>query len=191
VEIRITKQQIKFWTAIEDIINTDPDHYISKLVKIGETTDYIKYYKNLINTYSDTKICNDTMKNNYQNTMREKIEKAAREDTDSKLGTYFMINPELETPKYDMKFEFQRVQVTRYRTGSHNLRIEKDRRYPNSKREDRTCTCNMGVQSIKHVCIDCPLLQEIRDKYGIDSIQKGVSNDDFLMEMECVLNIRK
>ena len=55
LEIRITKQQIKFWTAIQDIANTNPDHYIAKLVQIGESTDYIKYYKNLLNTYTDTK----------------------------------------------------------------------------------------------------------------------------------------
>ena len=73
LEIRITKQQIKFWAAIEDIIETYPNHYISKLVKIGEDTEYVKYYKNLMNTYTDTKTCNDTMKSNYRNLVRDKF----------------------------------------------------------------------------------------------------------------------
>ena len=190
LEVRITKQQIKFWAAIEDIIETYPNHYISKLVKIGEDTEYVKYYKNLMNTYTDTKTCNDTMKNNYRNLVRDKFEKAAREDSDSKLGTYLMINQDLVSPEYNQKFEFQRVQVTRYRTGSHNLRIERDRRFPNSRREDRVCACNMGVQTVRHICMVCPLLQDIREKYEIDSVEKGVGNDDFLMEMECILSIK-
>ena len=190
LEVRITKQQIKFWAAIEDIIETYPNHYISKLVKIGEDTEYVKYYKNLMNTYTDTKTCNDTMKSNYRNLVRDKFEKAAREDSDSKLGTYLMINQDLVSPEYNQKFEFQRVQVTRYRTGSHNLRIERDRRFPNSKREDRVCACNMGVQTVRHICMVCPLLQDIREKYEIDSVEKGVGNDDFLVEMECILGIK-
>ena len=190
LEIRITKQQIKFWIAIQDIIDSNPEHYIAKLVRIGESTDYIKYYRNMIDIYKDTKTCNETMKNNYSISMKTKIEIAARTDPDSKLGTYLMINPELKTPVYEQKFEFQRVAVTRYRTGSHNLRIEKDRRYSNSKREDRVCVCNMGIQSLKHVLLECPLLQGIRDKYDIHDVQKGVSCDDFLLEMECILNLK-
>ena len=190
LEIRITKQQIKFWTSIQDIMNSNPDHYITKLVRIGESTDYIKYYNSLINTYGDTKTCIDQMKTKYRNSMKEKIENAATLDPDSKLGTYLLVNPELKTPEFNLKFEFQRIVVTRYRTGSHNLRIEKDRRFPNSKREDRLCVCNMGVQTIKHVLVDCPLLQLTRAKHGVSNVDSGISNDDFLLEMECVLGIK-
>ena len=122
--------------------------------------------------------------------MKEKIVNAALIDPDSKLGTYLLVNPELKTPEYDLKFEFQRVVVTRYRTGSHNLRIEKDRRIPNSKREDRVCGCNMSIQTVKHVFLDCPLLQLTREKYGISSVDSGINNDDFILEMECILGIR-
>ena len=141
--------------------------------------------------YTDLKTCNDTMKNNFRNHARLKMERAAQDDPDSKLGTYMMINPELKAPDHGQKFEFQRVMITRYRTGSHNLRIEKDRRIPNSIREDRVCRCNMGVQTIHHVILDCPLLQDSRLKYGVNYIQSGIMNDDFLVEMETVLDIRK
>ena len=190
LEIRIIKQQMKFWTALEEIMSSDQEHYIAKLVKIGESTTYIKYYRTLMSTYTDVKTCNETLKRNFLNSTREKIEKAAREDPDSKLGAYLMINPELKPPEYEKKFEFQRVLSTRYRTGSHNLRIEKDRRFPNSKREDRVCKCEMGIQTVHHVILVCPLLQASRHKYGIVDIQSGVTNDDFLMEMECILNIK-
>ena len=101
----------------------------------------------------------------------------------------FLQNPELKAPVFDKKFEFQRTLITRYRTGSHNLRIEKDRRLPYSNREDRLCSCNLGIQTIKHVIMECPLLQAARVNYEIDSLEKGISNDDYLMEMECILGI--
>ena len=157
---------------------------------IGDATNYITYYKNLANTYTNTKNCSDTMKNYHKNIIKEKIENAARSDPDSKLGTYSLVNPELKFPVFDKKFEFQRVLITRHRTGSHNLRIEKDRRLPNSNRDDRVCSCNLGIQTIKHVVLECPLLQTVRANYEIDSVEKGVSNDDYLMEMECVLGIK-
>ena len=189
LEVRISKQQLKFWTGIQDIVNADPDHYISKLVAIGEGTNYIKYYRNLANTYTDAKSCTNRMKTYHKETWKEKIEIAARADPDSKLGTYLMVNPELKAPVFDKKFEFQRTLITRYRTGSHNLRIEKDRRLPYSNREDRLCSCNLGIQTIKHVITECPLLQSARVNYEIDSLEKGISNDDYLMEMECILGI--
>ena len=129
------------------------------------------------------------MKNNFRNHARLKMERAAQDDPDSKLGTYVMVK--LKAPDYGQKFEFPLVMITRYRTGSHNLRIEKDRRIPNSIQEDRVCKCNMGVQTIHHVILDCPLLQDSRLKYGVNDIQSGIMNDDFLVEMETVLNIRK
>ena len=92
-----------------------------------------------------------------------------------------MINPELKAPEFGQMFEFQRVMISRYRTGSDNLRIEKDRRIPNSKQEDRICMCNMEVQTIQHVILDCPLLQDTRLKYGVNDIQSGIMNDDFLV----------
>ena len=108
---------------------------------------------------------------------------------DSKLGTYFSINPNFTKPMYDGKLEFQRISITRYRTGSHNLRIEKDRRLPNSRREDRICICNTGIQSIKHVFLTCPLLNDVRDKYGIVDLENGIHNDSFILEMEIILGI--
>ena len=97
---------MKFWAAIQDIVSTNPDHYISKLVSIGDATNYITYYKNLANSYTNTKNCSDTMKNYHKNIIKEKIENAARSDPDSKLGTYFLVNPELKAPVFDKKFEF-------------------------------------------------------------------------------------
>ena len=176
---------------MQDIAQEKPDHYLAKLINAAETTDYVKYYRNLENKYADIKTCNDTLQENFKHKFSTKIREAATADGDSRLGTYFIINPTLSKPEYVNKHEFQRVVITRYRTGSHNLRIEKDRRLPHSLREDRLCACNTGIQTISHVLLHCPMLNGIREKYGVADVQNGVLCDDFLLEMECILNIKR
>ena len=175
---------------MQNIIVQNPEHYISKIVRLGENTAYIKYYKTLLRVHISPESCSNTLKNDFLNKFVTKIRNAAELDEDSKLGTYLLVNPNLFKPCYIEKLEFQRVCVTRYRTGSHDLRIEKDRRLPNSNREDRTYICNTGVQTIKHVLLHCPLLDDIRQKYGIVDVENGIANDRYLLEMECILNIK-
>ena len=67
--------------------------------------------------------------------------------------------------------------------------IEKDRRHPKIPQEERLCSCNTDVQTVKHVLLDCPLLNQLRTQYGIENVENGVMNDGFLTEMERVLGI--
>ena len=53
------------------------------------------------------------------------------------------MNPSLQKPIYENMIEFERVVTTRYRTGSHNLKIETGRRQPKVGRENRMCTCGL------------------------------------------------
>ena len=53
----------------------------------------------------------------------------------------------------------------------------------------RAGSCNLDTQTIKHVLLHCPLLNDIRDKYGIVNVEDGVMNDGFLTEMESVFGI--
>ena len=41
------------------------------------------------------------------------------------------------------------------------------------------------------VLLVCPLLQDIRAKYGISGVENGVMSDAFLIEMECILDIKR
>ena len=190
LEVRVTKLQLKFWLHIRKIMDDNPDSYIARLVRLGENTDYMKHYRKLERDFVDPETCHSSLTSTFRNTFTEKIEEAARLDEDSRLGTYITVNPTLSKPAYENVFEFQRVLITRYRTGSHNLRVEKDRQIPNSNREDRLCKCNNEVQTLKHILMSCPLLNEIRDKYGVVDVVNGVFNDGFLLEMECILDIK-
>ena len=160
-------------------------------MRLADNTAYIKFYKNLLCSFINPATCVNTLKNGFRSKFEVKIRTAAEHDEDSKLGTYLLVNPSLMNPVQEGKLEFQRVCVTRYRTGSHNLRIEKDRKLPNSNRHDRICICNAGIQTIKHVLLHCPLLDQIREKYGIVDVQNEILNDNFLLEMECTLGIKR
>ena len=96
------------------------------------------------------------MKDEHFEKWRRKIV-AAAEDGDSRLGTYYRVNPTLEkfvSPPHLM--EHERILITRFRTGSHSLAIEIGR-YSNTPRMNRTCACHQSVQSIWHVLTECPL----------------------------------
>ena len=49
-----------FWTAIEDIMQTKPDHYISKLAYAVADCDYLKYYKQL-QDFTDVDECGESI----------------------------------------------------------------------------------------------------------------------------------
>ena len=190
LEIRITKQQLKFWLSMKKSLENNPNHYISKLIILADNTPYINFYKRLTDIYENPTNCQKVMTQTIRRKMKDKITLATENDEDSKLGTYLSINPSLDKPLYVGKLEFQRIIVTRYRTGSHNLRIERDRRIPNSRREDRLCVCNTGVQSIKHIFFNCPLLNDVRYKFNITDLTEDIFNEKFLLEMECILGIK-
>ena len=90
LEIRIVKQQLKFWLSMQNIMMQNPKYYISKLVRLGENTAYIKYYKVLTRVHISPESCNKTLKNDFMEKFVTKIRHAAELDVDSKLGTYLL-----------------------------------------------------------------------------------------------------
>ena len=189
LEVRIAQQQIKFWTSMQMLSTTNPSHNISKLIAATEDTKYIKHYKHLVQKYTDPDKCTDILSNEFRNTFVAKIRSTADLDINSRLGTYAYINPSLTQPSFENKLEFQRVIITRYRTGSHNLRIESGRT-PYIPREERLCLCNNDLQTISHVMLHCPILTALREKYAVVDVENGLMIDNFLLEMEKALGIK-
>ena len=187
LQVKVTKQQLKFWQSINKIMQENPDHYISKLVSLGTNCNFIKYYKHLGERYPNIEECGTALISDFKTSFETKV-RAASTDLDSRLGTYLTINPSLSKPAYQDKLEFQRVCISRYRTGSHNLKIETGR-MTNTAREERLCSCGTTVQTIRHVLLECPLLNDSRAKYGISDIENGIMHENFLLEMERTLGI--
>ena len=189
LQIKLSKQQLNFWLSIEEITQTNPNHYIAKLVNAAAGTDYIKYYKQLQQTFTTVEQCVESLEATFKTTYERKIRTAAEADSDSRLGAYLLVNPTLVKPSYTNKMEFQRVCVTRYRTGSHNLKIETGRN-PHVPRDERYCCCNTGIQTVRHVLLDCPLLIELREQYNVVDVENGVRNECFWVEMERILGVK-
>ena len=180
LEVRIAQQQIKFWSSMQMLSTTNPSHYISKLIAATE---------HLVQKYTDPDKCTDILSNEFRNTYFTKIRSAADLDINSRLGTYAYINPSLTQPSFENKLEFQRVIITRYRTGSHNFRIESGRT-PYIPREERLCLCNNYLQTISHVMLYCPILTALREKYAVVDVENGLMIDNYLLEMEKALGIK-
>ena len=119
-----------------------------------------------------------------------KIRQKAADDENSRFGVYLQVNPQLETPAHNYAYnpEFERILVTRYRSGSHNLKIEAGRlRNPIIPRDERICSCNTGVQTLHHCMFDCPLLAETHTEFAYTSIEEAFNLPDIaklLLEIE-------
>ena len=90
--------------------------------------------------------------------------------TRTKFVTYRDINPELlEHNVYALNHrsfvsELYRLDFTRLRLSSHNLKIETGR-WSRLPRERRLCPCG-HVQDEKHVIEECELTEHLRLQYG-------------------------
>ena len=86
----------------------------------------------------------------------------------SMFTTYCEINPELN--KHQMYYdsdviEKHRIAYSRFRTGSHRLKIETGR-WSRQPREERLCGCLLGaVQDEKHFLEACEHLSELRAQH--------------------------
>ncbi len=98
------------------------------------------------------------------------------------------VNPSLKPPSIKATFEIERIMLTRYRTGNHNLLIERGRfKYPKIPREDRLCLCNTDIQTLEHCVCNCPKLDEARMCIVSTSLAECLQHENiyqFLLTME-------
>ena len=134
--------------------------------------------------------CENVLSAEYRAAYRTKISAKAYNDPESRLGTYLLINPQLKAPTlYKNQLEFERVLLTRYRCGSHNLKIETGRlNIPKIPRENRICSCNSGIQSLHHCFFECPLLRELLQGTEFTSLEEAINLPNIV---NLLLNIEK
>ena len=156
LECEMKARQLKFWVSMKNYALQNQQSYMNRIIStaIEMKLQYITYYQQLENTYHTSKTCYDTIKQEYNRSWKVKISKSFDEDKESKLGVYKSINSELKPCLADDVPEFERVVITRYRCGSHNLKIEKGR-FDNIDRNMRLCICQ-SVQTLHHVVLECP-----------------------------------
>ena len=187
---RIKSLQLKFWLFVTTKYMTEfPESALAKVVKIGIdcNSKYVKYYTDLQAEYTNPTACKMAIDRSYLEHCKSKLIAKNIEDPDSKLGTYYRVNPTLSNnvrnPQIIM--EFERELVTRFRTGSHSLAVETGR-YSNIIRENRLCSCGNSVQTVWHVVAECcetrdivpnryNNLQEVFDDANIYSVLLAVT----------------
>ena len=91
LQIKLSKQQLNFWLSIEEISQTKPNHYITKLVNAAADTDYIKHYKQLQQTFTTVEQCVESLETAFKTSSERKLRAAAEADADSILGTYILV----------------------------------------------------------------------------------------------------
>lgn len=195
LNIRIARQQLKFWISIQSYLSEHPEHPLARVIDQAKEVrlPYLQYYERLQADYENTAACENILTQDFHNTCATKIHQKAG-DENSRFGVYLQVNPNLEPPSqnYLDNPEFERVVITRYRSGSHNLKIETGRlSNPSIPREERLCSCSTGLQTLRHCLFVCPLLAEVRTNYDYDSIEGAFKLPNvakLLMEIEKVVS---
>ena len=188
---RIKKAQLKFWLYVGEYTSFYPDSALAKVIDSGLThnVSYLKHYTQLQDTYTDANTCQTSIEKYLHNTYKSVLEKALFDDQDSRLGTYFRVNPLLQShvPNPQNILEIERELVTWFRTGSHSLAIERGR-YSNTAREDRVCRCGNGPQSVWHIFMECPLTQALVDRRSYQDLSEIFADDDVHQKLLLICN---
>ena len=165
----IKKRQMKFWSNLEESISGNS--HLNTLIKKAKEMrlPYVMYYMNLQAKYGSAKKSENTLQTEFLSHIQQKIKESYDIDNNSKLGTYYQVNPDLQKPSYpDDVFELHRIHITRFRSGSHNLLIEAGRfSSPRIPREFRICICGNRVQTLQHVLLECAIIAQEKDSFNI------------------------
>lgn len=153
---KVKSLQLKFWLFVKNKYVVDPpESALAKVVKMGLecNSKYLKHCTNLKEEYKSPIACKETIDEKYLDQYKSKMITQHKQDPDSKLGTYYRVNPTLRknVQKPQPNMEFERELITRFPTGSHSLAVEIGR-YSNITRENRLCACGKrsanGVQML-------------------------------------------
>ena len=158
--IQIKKRQLQFWKTLQTSLNDTPGNPLKQMIEKAELVNskYISYCKNLHNLHKTPTNCQKNLSDTFCNEIQSKIRTKATANTDFKLGAYLKVNPALKGKECRFLYEPDRVIISRYRTGSHNLSIETGRMSnPIIPRDERLCTCDTEIQTLEHCLLRCPL----------------------------------
>ena len=182
---KIKTRQLKFWMKMNKFLNDHQDSYLYRLIDLARQRGipYIKFYDSLVSQYESPSNCEKVLRTEFFETLSKKFDDAIVKDSNSKLGVYKSINPDLSRPDQSDVPEFERAKITRYRCGAHYLEIEKGR-IEGKKREERLCRCG-DVQTLKHVIMDCPLVDPIPEVSSLQDFFQLDSNTKFKFLTNC------
>ncbi len=144
-------RQLNFFRRFQMSIKTDStrDNIFKKL--LTKTTSYLRHYVNLDGKYESS----DLIFQEYQNDLCQKIRTLSNNKEEHyKYWIYLQLNPELKVSPFLNRIDLVGKAMTRFRVGSHRLRIE-TLRWSGVKREDRKCVTCGELGDEKHAIFTC------------------------------------
>ena len=198
LKAQIYKRQYVFWEKILKNIADDPDSEVAKLFKmaIEKNVHYIRHYNKIHSTFDNAQLCYKYCIDNFQVKLKQDVANKTFVYTYSILDDYVLINSSLTAPEFYNRYtlsESDRRIVTKYRCGSHFLRIITGK-YNRTTIEQRLCKCN-HIQTLQHVLFQCVLTEPIRRGINIATLGEFFKDSLFaatkLRHMENILKLRK
>ena len=165
LKAEIYKSQFKFWEKIKEFMNKEPDSAITEIYKsaISSNVHFLRHYIKLHTMFSSSDECFNQYRNDFIESTKCSIRLKANNDNNIVHKDYILLNTELITPDFYSKYsviEHERLILSKYRTGSHHLKLLAGSRY-NIPRDRRLCKCK-EIQSLHHVIFECVFTNCIR-----------------------------
>ena len=153
----IYKRQYNFWDKIMNEVANDPASPIVAVYKnaIDIKLPFIMHYVNLHQKFNSADECFDYYIKKDRENIRQGI--SSKADQIGPRATYLQINPNLVTPDYYSSYqlcETDRLILTKYRSGSHYLNVQKGRCL-NTSQDVKSCQCGHREQTLHHVIFSC------------------------------------
>ena len=132
IKAMICKRQLKFFRKFKNSCFVNPTAPTSKIFShaMDKNISFLRHHKQIDAQFDNPEKCYQHYIAERDKMIVEKITVKHSQDTNSILGTYYRINPSLKSPVFYNKplcFESNRITITKFRTGSHHLRIQTGR----------------------------------------------------------------
>ena len=122
---------------------------------MSNSTSFLDHYMKLDSKFASS----DALKKEFHHGVKEKVRGLGVDmDRHYKYWMYLQVNPELEPSPFLNRIDKVGKCMTKFRLGSHNLRIETGR-WNRTPREDRLCAACGVIEDEQHIVYSCTQIQ--------------------------------
>ena len=150
----IQSRQLKFFRRFKSSLQPNSTRNAVFQQLLSEPTNFLRHYVELDERYADSKM----LKIQSTNEVLQKIrDLGSNKNSQYKFWIYLQLNPNLVMSPFLNRIDLTGKCITKFRAGSHMLKIETGR-WNRTPREDRLCThCNkLGDEN--HAIFECSLI---------------------------------
>ena len=195
LKAEVYKRQFKMWQQLADNIYNGSSVSQVYLLAIKKNTFFLRHYRGLLERFTNANKCYTFYTEEFLLSTKHKLQNRAQTNAYGSTNIYTVLNSKLLSPVYYRSYvltERNRLILTKYRTGSHYLKI-KTGSYQRKPIEERLCSCK-SIQTLQHVIFECELTSTIRHRNFPCTIEEFFDKPDYaattLRKIEKLLNLR-